>query len=126
MKVKINVLIIDDDEIVRDLFLRVLQKRENVKVFVAENGNEGIEILKRNPLHTIFLDLGLPEINGIETFEKIQRLNLNVIVTFMTASSNLSLEEKAKKIPNTQVVYKPLEIEEIYNIVDRNSKKRLN
>lgn len=121
MKVKINVLIIDDDEIVRDLFLRVLQKRENVKVFVAENGYEGIEILKRNPLHTIFLDLGLPDINGIETFEKIQRLNLNVIVTFMTASSNLSLEEKAKKIPNTQVVYKPLEIEEIYNIIDRNS-----
>ena len=121
MKVKINVLIIDDDEIVRDLFLRVLQKRENVKVFVAENGYEGIEILKRNPLHTIFLDLGLPDINGIEAFEKIQRLNLNVIVTFMTASSNLSLEEKAKKIPNTQVVYKPLEIEEIYNIIDRNS-----
>jgi DNA-binding NtrC family response regulator len=121
MKVKINVLIIDDDEIVRDLFLRVLQKRENVKVFVAENGYEGIEILKRNPLHTIFLDLGLPDINGIETFEKIQGLNLNVIVTFMTASSNLSLEEKAKKIPNTQVVYKPLEIEEIYNIIDRNS-----
>lgn len=125
MKVKINVLIIDDDEIVRDVFLRVLQKRENVKVFVAENGYEGIEILKRNPLHTIFLDLGLPDINGIETFEKIQRLNLNVIVTFMTASSNLSLEEKAKKIPNTQVVYKPLEIEEIYNIIDRNSQWRL-
>jgi len=126
MKVKINVLIIDDDEIVRDVFLRVLQKRENVKVFVAENGYEGIEILKRNPLHTIFLDLGLPDINGIETFKKIQRLNLNVIVTFMTASSNLSLEEKAKKIPNTQVVYKPLEIEEIYNIIDRNSQYRLN
>jgi CheY-like chemotaxis protein len=117
MKFRVNVLVIDDDEIVRDLFLRILGKRDNVKLFLAENGYKGLEILERNPLDTIFLDLGMPGLNGIETFERIQRLNFDVKVAFMTASSNLDLEERAKKIPHAYVLYKPFEVEEIYSIL---------
>ena len=117
MKFRVNVLVIDDDEIVRDLFLRILGKRDNVKLFLAENGYKGLEMLKREPFTNIFLDLGMPGLNGIETFERIQRLGLKVMVTFMTASSVLILEEKAKKIPQACLLYKPFEIEEIYNIL---------
>ncbi len=121
MKFNINVLVIDDDEIVRDLFLRILGKRDNVNLFVAENGYKGLQMLKSKPFNNIFLDLGMPGINGIETFERIRRLGLKVIVTFMTASSELSLEEKAKKIPQACLLYKPFEIEEIYNILNKNN-----
>lgn len=117
MKGRINVLVVDDDEIIRDLFLRILGKKENVNLFLAENGYKGLEILERNPLDAIFLDLGMPGLNGIETFEKIQRLNFDIRVAFMTASSNLDLEERAKKIPHAYVLYKPLEIEQIYNLL---------
>jgi CheY-like chemotaxis protein len=41
------------------------------------------------------------------------------MVTFMTASSELSLEEKAKEIPQACLLYKPFEIEEIYNIINK-------
>jgi len=121
MKFKINVLVIDDDEIVRDVFLRIFQKRPNVELFVAENGYQGLEIIKRRRFNTIFLDLGMSGLNGVETFQRIQELDLNVKVTFMTASSNLSLEERAKRIPNVRVVDKPLEIEQIYKIIEIDS-----
>jgi len=121
MKFRINVLVIDDDEIIRDLFLRILGERENVELFVAESGYKGIEMLKRKPFNNIFLDLGMPGLNGIETFEKIEAPKLNVVVIFMTASSNLILEEKARKIPKACLLYEPFEIEEIYNILNKKS-----
>jgi CheY-like chemotaxis protein len=126
MKLSINVLVINDNEIFRDLFLRILGKGENVKLFVAENGYKGLEMLKREPFTNIFLDLVMPGMNGIESFERIQRLGLKVMVTFMTASSELSLEEKAKEILQACLLYSPFEIEEIYNIINKKKLQYLN
>jgi CheY-like chemotaxis protein len=51
--------------------LRILGKRENVELFVAESGYKGIGMLKRKPFTNIFLDLGMSGMNGVETFERI-------------------------------------------------------
>lgn len=60
-----NILIIDDEIEIRNL-IKIYLKGENYTIFQAENGKQGLEILKKNHIDLIILDLMMPEMNGTE------------------------------------------------------------
>src|ERR1051325_7974216 len=68
---KPTALIIDDEVQIRRL-LRVTLEAENYRVFEAVNGNEGlVEAASRRP-DVVLLDLGLPDISGVEVLKRLR------------------------------------------------------
>lgn len=91
---KINyILVVDDDEALRQLFCSVLHKT-GWKVKEAANGREAIEIIQQEIPSLILLDILMPEVNGFEVIEKLQINPLwNEIPIIILTSATLTKEE---------------------------------
>ncbi len=68
---KERILIVDDEKEIRDL-IDIYLKGEDYETLKAENGEEALEILEKNDVDLIILDIMMPKVNGIEAFFKIR------------------------------------------------------
>jgi DNA-binding response OmpR family regulator len=104
-----RVLIVDDDDSVRDLFTRAFV-REGFTVNALASGQEAFELMKHEAPELIVLDLMLPFMNGIEVLTAMrQRPNLAmvpVLVVTATATSAYDLREFGP----LRVIRKPCEL----------------
>lgn len=66
-----KILIIDDDQRIRDLF-RIWLERAGHEVFEAENGQKGVEQQQRTPVDLLICDLIMPVQEGIETITQFR------------------------------------------------------
>ena len=113
----LNLLLIEDDEIERLKFLRVLQKNNyNHELNLVENGEEALKILKeKNSLpDIIFLDLNMPKMNGLE-FLKIIKSNpalQHIPVVILSTSNNFSDLKKCYVLGISGYIVKPLRYED--------------
>lgn len=81
-----KILVVDDEPDIREFVSYNLEK-EGYKVSTAKDGLEAVSIVKKNMPHLILLDVMMPEIDGIETCERIREnpLNENTLIVFLTA-----------------------------------------
>ena len=81
-----SILIIDDEEDIINLLSYNLEK-EGFKVYSAMNGVEGIEMAKKIHPSLIVLDVMMPELDGIETCERLRQEEQfqDTIIMFLTA-----------------------------------------
>ncbi|OBR89688.1 transcriptional regulatory protein CseB [Clostridium ragsdalei P11] len=77
------VLIVDDDENIREL-LTILLKNQNIASLCAKDGIEALEILKNNKIDLILLDVMMPRMDGMMACMKI-RENLNLPIIILSA-----------------------------------------
>lgn len=74
------VLIVDDDENIREL-LTIMLKNQNIDYLCAKDGIEALEILKTNKINLILLDVMMPRMDGMMACMKIREdLNLPIII----------------------------------------------
>ena len=78
-----KVLVVDDEEPVRDL-LNDLLKREDCKVTVCASGEEGLELIKKDVFDVVLLDIKLPGISGLEVLKNIRDTNKGLPVIMIT------------------------------------------
>lgn len=67
-----TVLVIDDDAMNLRMAEFILSKAD-YKVYKADSGRKGIELLKQEGIDLTLLDVEMPELNGIETLELIRQ-----------------------------------------------------
>ncbi len=81
-----KILIVDDEPDIIE-FLSYNLKRENFTIFTAKNGKTAIELANKVRPHLILLDVMMPEMDGIETCEKIREDKSldKTIIAFLTA-----------------------------------------
>ncbi|WP_298545045.1 response regulator [uncultured Aquimarina sp.] len=110
-------LLIEDDEIERLKFTRVLQKNNyNHTLIEAENGEKALEVLENNKElpDLIFLDLNMPKMNGLE-FLKILKSNhalrYTPVVILSTSSNHNDLKE-TYEVGIAGYIVKPLKYED--------------
>ena len=79
-----KVLIVDDTKNIRSLLQKTLQL-EGYDVTTAATGPEGLDLIKNNHFHLIFLDIKLPEMSGTEVLKRMRADNINTPVVIITA-----------------------------------------
>ena len=79
-----RILVIDDDEAVRKLFLLSLEET-GYSVYTVSSGMEGIKALKEGKYDLIFLDLKMPGMDGVETLRELRKIDRDVPVYIITA-----------------------------------------
>jgi adenylate cyclase len=89
-----NVLVVDDDQAMRGLFTTLL-KRKGFDVDTAKDGRVAFEQLQRHTYSVILLDLMMPEVNGFELLDKLQRDSPTLLdrVIVMTGASQRAIEK---------------------------------
>jgi len=77
------ILVIDDDDQLRKSFAKLLSE-DGYRVEVAASGEAGLAMVKRSVPDLVILDVRLPGMNGLETFEAIHRVEPKLPVIIMT------------------------------------------
>ncbi|MGR3318418.1 MAG: response regulator [Candidatus Anammoxibacter sp.] len=118
-----KVLIIDDEAHIRLLLKRSLRRIEDsgVKILLAEDGKEGVEMAKKERPDLVFLDICLPKLNGFEVFETIRHdLRLqNTYIIFLTAKGQEFEKEIGARVGADGYITKPFDTDAIAAIAGK-------
>jgi len=79
-----SILIVDDDKMILDLLLEVFTKMCDLKVFKAENGFDGWDILEKERIDIVLTDICMPGMDGIELSKRIRNQSPDTKIALMT------------------------------------------
>lgn len=97
--------------------LKKVLVKEGFEVISAENGEEALEIFKREEPDLVILDLKMPKIDGMEVLRSIKETNPKTPVIMITAHGSTDLAVEAMKIGALDYISKPFDIEELRVII---------
>ncbi len=115
---KNRILIVDDEQHVRQLIEKVLEK-EGYEILTACNGEEGLEIFQNNNIDLIISDIKMPKMSGIEFLHKVKEQEPGVGFILITAFATMETAIDAIKSGAQDYVTKPFDIKEILNAVKK-------
>ncbi|MCL4528950.1 MAG: response regulator transcription factor [Chloroflexi bacterium] len=107
-----HVLIIDDELTLRQTLARILQ-REGFEVITAGNAAEGLALLSRQTLDLVYMDIRMPDMNGLEALKAIRAVLPELPVILFTAQPDLNSALEALRNGATDYLLKPLKPETI-------------
>lgn len=81
---KFNVLVVDDEKEIRDAIDIYLRSSEDINIIKCADGIEALEILEKEDIHLILLDIMMPRLDGIRTCMKI-RESKNIPIIMLSA-----------------------------------------
>lgn len=120
-----RILVIEDDIELCDE-LKIILKDENYLTESANNGLDGLNMIKKNKYDLVLLDLKMPGLNGLEVLKIIKNTYKDLKVIIITARMNIEIEEN--KLKNEQeknilkladkVIQKPFQIKNFLNTIN--------
>ncbi len=119
-----SILYVDDDEINRLIVDRVLKKFKNIKVFLAEDGQKGMNMLDDIKPDMILLDINMPGMSGYELCPLIKEKYSNRPVIAMSADATDRAVKMSKKVGFDDYLTKPIDIPALQNLVKFYFEKR--
>jgi len=102
----IQILIVDDEKIMRDSFSRILTK-EGYQVQAVASGEEAIERFNREPFDIVLLDIKMPGIGGIKTLQRLKEMDPGVTILIVTGYPSIETAVEAIKLGAYDYITKP-------------------
>ena len=109
-------LVVDDDEVIRDLLSRALAN-SGWKAVAAESGWAALERLNERRFDLIFLDLVMPRMDGPHTFREIRKVDPEANVMIVTAYPNSALMYEALQVGPFGMMKKPFTLDELDRVL---------
>ncbi|HLD36352.1 MAG TPA: response regulator [Planctomycetota bacterium] len=123
MENKTTVLVIDDEEPIRDSCRQVLTN-DGYRVDVAEDGLIGLKKVKELKPDLVLVDLKMPGLSGLELLEKINAFDPTIISVVATGYATVEAATQAMKLGAYDVLTKPFQPDELRSLVKRGLEKR--
>jgi DNA-binding NtrC family response regulator len=115
---KFKILIIDDEETIREVFSALL-KEKDYSVELAETGKQGIEIARIFNPDIILLDMNLPDISGMEVLSCVKESKIPAVVIIITAYGTIKNAVEATRLGAYDYLQKPVDNDELLLVVSR-------
>lgn len=105
-----NILITDDEQIVIDSLSFIIGKNfsEEVRVFTALSGTEAIEIVMKENIDILFIDINMPGLSGLETVSVITKLKPNIVFVILSAFDKFQYAQTAIELGAYKYITKPV------------------
>ena len=114
----IDILIVDDEEMIRWTLKEAIEAEGyNVKAF--ENGKEFLTYFKEHGADIVFMDVRLPDSNGLELLTEVTRIEPETVVVIMTAYGEVETAVKAMKNGAYDYLAKPYSIDEVNLLIKK-------
>jgi PAS domain S-box-containing protein len=113
---KAKILVIEDEENVRDIISAILIEGGH-EVETVIGGSHGIEMFEKEKFDLVFTDLGMPGMSGWQVAEKVKGINRKVPVALITGWDVELNESEMRKSGVDFIVYKPFEVNQVLKLV---------
>ncbi len=107
-----QILIVDDEENVRNVFRDFCQSSPLFNVITASGGQQAIELALENEIDIVTMDLIMPEVSGLEAIETIKREKPHLPMVIVTGNATDNLIRQAGQLGGCRVMLKPVTIDE--------------
>ena len=114
------ILVVDDEDMLRDVLREVLEM-VGLSALFASSGMEGLQIFEENQgrINLVLMDILMPEMSGLETFDKIKAIDPDMKFIFMSGFPDkeaLALRELSGEYA---FIKKPFSVNEIVNHINK-------
>jgi signal transduction histidine kinase/CheY-like chemotaxis protein len=121
-RTRLRVLVAEDNLVNQNLAVRLLQKRGHT-VEVAENGQQAIEALGKQPFDLILMDMQMPELGGVEAAmiirEREKSTGGHIPIIALTANAMAGDRERCLNAGMDDYVSKPIQMKELFAAIER-------
>ena len=115
---KKTAIVVDDDFDTVDTFTELLEEQKISVVGKGYNGKEAIDLYSKHSPDVVFVDIMMPDGTGFHAIRNIHKINDKAKIIAVTADLTSSTHEKLTNLKVHGLVYKPLDIEKILNLVN--------
>jgi two-component system nitrogen regulation response regulator GlnG len=113
-----KVLIVDDDESVRWVLKKALEK-EGIETILAKDSAEGLERLKEGDIAIVLMDIRMPGMSGLEALDRINADGHGTTVIIMTAQATMQNAIEAMRRGAFDYITKPFDLDEVNILVKK-------
>ncbi len=113
-----SLLITDDDRDFRET-LRLAFEPLGFRTLVAGDGEEALEIVHREPVHLLLLDMHMPRLTGLETIRRVKQFAEELPCILLSADLDEQMAEEARRARAFSALAKPVRFAEIKRVVNR-------
>jgi len=115
---KLNILIVDDDDAHREMIKAVLTE-DGYYIHEANDGAKAIELVEKQYYSLILMDIKMKNVGGIEAFSRIKDISPSIPVIMITAYASVDTAVKALKLGAFDYITKPIDIDELKLAVEK-------
>jgi len=116
MNMKERILIVDDDNIVRESLYHWFEY-EGYEVNKAENGSVALEKFEKGKYELVLLDMKMPDIDGLDLLKRIKKIDNDCVYIMITAYASIPTAIKALKDGANDYITKPIDPDELSLLV---------
>jgi DNA-binding NtrC family response regulator len=114
--INFTVFLVDDDESIRKGIGFGLRKHYEISTFSC--GQEVLEAVQKSPPDLVLLDIGLPDMDGIDVLKSIKNIDDRILVIMITGYEEVTTVISAMKLGAHDYIIKPIELDSIKNSID--------
>lgn len=114
---KTLILVVDDQFGDRETLKAILEDK-GYRVATARDGTEAIQMVEERHYDIIFLDIKLPGMDGVDTFEQVKKIDPKAAVIMMTGYTEEDLLKRAVSGGAYTCIYKPFDMEKVIGLVE--------
>jgi len=118
-----KIFVIDDEQVIRNLFARILTVKGH-EVMSVDNGKDALQKVMEQSFDIVFTDMVMPGMDGIVTFKALRKLKPNLPIVIMTGFAVEDKIKEAMKLGAVDYLYKPFDISDIISILKRLERKK--
>ena len=112
-----KILVVDDEEPIRTLFKTALMHK-GYTVFCAESGEQALELLEKETIPVMFLDLNMPGMSGMELCRQVLKQNPETTAYAVTGYAAAYKSRECRQVGFKDYFTKPVPLETIFNAAE--------
>lgn len=110
-------ILVAEDNLINQQVAKAIFKNLGFEIDMAKNGNDVIAKISDNNYDVIFMDIMMPELDGMETTKKLRKQNHNLPIIALTADINKEVQDKMKEVGMNDFIAKPIRVDEIKRVL---------
>jgi DNA-binding NtrC family response regulator len=111
-----NILVVDDNQDFADVFCDIL-RANNYKADSCYGGEQALSMISDQDYDIMFLDIRMPQMDGVQTLKEIKKVKPEAMVIMMTGYSVDELVHQAIEEKASEIIYKPFEIDKVLSLI---------
>ena len=116
-----KILVIEDEAAIRRVLIKILsEESDDYQVFEAEDGNKGLEVLKKDDYDLVLCDIKMPKMDGVEVLEAAKKEKPEIPFIMISGHGDLDTAVNTMRLGAFDYISKPPDLNRLLT-TDRNA-----
>ncbi len=113
-----RILIIEDEAAIRRVLVKILtEENKGYEVFEAEDGQAGLEIIKKEDFDLVLCDIKMPKMDGVEVLEAVKKIKPEIPMVMISGHGDLDTAVNTMRLGAFDYISKPPDLNRLLNTV---------